>query len=131
MDLDLSGVQTSARLTHVVWALLDFIYLSQFPIHTTESLKAMDDSLRRFHEKKDVLIDLGVREHFNGIPKLHSLIHYTRSIALFGAADNYNTEQSECLHIDYTKCAFCATNFKDVENQMTKYMERKECYAIT
>ena len=126
VDLDLSGVQTSARLTHVVRALLDFIYLSQFPIHTTESLKAMDDSLRRFHEKKDVLVDLGVREHFNGIPKLHSLIHYTRSIALFGATDNYNTEQSERLHIDYTKCAFRATNFKDIEKQMTKYMERKE-----
>ena len=126
VNLDLSGVRTSARLTHVVRALLDFIYLSQYPVNTTESLKAMDDALLRFHENKDVLVDLGVREHFNNIPKLHSLVHYTRSITLFGAADNYNTEQSERLHIDYTKYAFRATNFKDVENQMTRYMERKE-----
>ena len=86
----------------------------------------MDNLLRQFHEKKDILVDLGVREHFNSIPKLHSLIHYTRSIALFGAADNYNTEQSEHLHINYTKCAFRATNFKDIKNQMTIHMEHKE-----
>ncbi|KAF8261034.1 hypothetical protein EI94DRAFT_1773539 [Lactarius quietus] len=107
VDLDLPGVRTSAQMTHVVRALVDFIYLSQYP-------------------NKDVLVDLGVHEHFDSIPKLHSLIHYTRSIKLFGTADNYNTEQSEHLHIDYTKYTFHATNFKDVENQMTTYMERKE-----
>ncbi|KAN0136430.1 hypothetical protein V8E53_005798 [Lactarius tabidus] len=113
-------------------ALLDFIYLSQYPVHTTESLKAMDAVLHQFHENKDVFINLGVRNHFNNIPKIHSLIHYTRSITLFGTVDNYNTKQSECLHINiqtvtnFTKNAFQATNFKDVYKQMTTWLQCQE-----
>src|SRR6266702_864741 len=125
VDLALPGVQSSARLTRAVRALLDFIYLSQYPVHTTQSLNAMDTALCQFHENKDVFIELGVREHFN-LPKLHSLLHYTRSITLFGTADNYNTEHSERLHIDLTKNAYRATNFKDEYKQMTTWLERQE-----
>ena len=46
-------------------------------------------------------------------PKLKALQHYVYSINLFGATDNYNTEASEHLHIDYAKNAFEATNKKD------------------
>ncbi|KAH9015128.1 hypothetical protein EDB83DRAFT_2232775 [Lactarius deliciosus] len=125
VDLSLPGVQSSARLTRAVRALLDFIYLSQYPVHTTQTLNAMDNALCRFHENKDVFIELGVRKHFN-LPKLHSLLHYTRSITLFGTADNYNTENSERLHIDLTKNAYRATNFKDEYKQMTTWLERQE-----
>ncbi|KAN0136268.1 hypothetical protein V8E53_005873 [Lactarius tabidus] len=125
VDLTLPGGQSSARLARVVRALLDFIYISQYPVQTTESLKAMDAALCRFHENKDILIELEVRRGFI-IPKLHSLIHYTRSIALFGAADNYNTEQSERLHIECAKKGFRASNFKDETKQMTTWMERQE-----
>ena len=34
VDLDLPGIQSSARLARVVRALLDFIYLSQYPVHS-------------------------------------------------------------------------------------------------
>ena len=125
VDLTLPGLQSSVRLARLVQAILDFIYLSQYPVHTTESLRDMDTALTQFHENKDVLIELGVRQYFN-IPKLHSLLHYTRSIRHFGTADNYNTEQSEHLHIDYAKKAFRATNFKNEYKQMTIYLERLE-----
>jgi hypothetical protein len=121
----LPDVQSSRRLARLLRALLDFIYLSQDTVHNTESLKAMDNALRRFHENKDILVELGIRQHFQ-VPKLHSLLHYTHSIALFGTADNYNTEQSERLHIDIAKHAYGATNFKDESKQMTTWMERKE-----
>src|ERR1700677_5065598 len=126
VDLALPGGRSSARLACLVRALLDFIYLSQYPVHTTDCLQAMDTALRRFHENKVVLIELEVRNHFDDIPKLHSLIHYARSITLFGTADNYNTEQSERLHIDFTKKAFQATNFKDEYKQMTTWLEHQE-----
>ena len=106
-------------------ALLDFIYLSQYPVHTTASLNAMGAALCRFHEDKDVLIELGVQEHFK-LLKLYSLLHYTRSSTLFGTADNYNTEQSERLHIDFTKKAYRTSNFKDKSKQMTTWLERQE-----
>jgi len=125
VDLALPGIQSSMRLTHAIWALLDFFYLSQYSIHTTESLNTLDTALCRFHEEKEVFIELGVWEHFN-LPKLHSLAHYRRSITLFGSADNYNTEQSERLHIDFTKNAYRATNFKDEYKQMTTWLERQE-----
>jgi hypothetical protein len=125
-DLALPGSRSSAHLACLVRALLDFIYLSQYPVHTTESLKAMDAALHRFHENKDFLIELEVWNHFDDIPKLHSLIHYTRSITLFSTADNYNTEQTEHLHINYAKKAFKATNFKDEFKQMTTWWERQE-----
>ena len=115
----------SVRMARAVRALLDFIYLSQYSVHTTQSLDALDTALRRFHEEKEVFIELGVREHLN-LPKLHSLAHYRQSIMLFGATDNYNTEQSERLHIDFTKKAYRATNFKDEIKQMVTWLERQE-----
>jgi hypothetical protein len=45
------------------------------------------------------------------------------SISLFGATDNYNTEQMEQLHIDLAKDAYCATNHKDEYWQMTTWLE--------
>jgi len=45
------------------------------------------------------------------------------SICLFGTTDNYNTEQSECLHINLAKEAYHITNRKDEYAQMTMWLE--------
>jgi len=105
--------------------LLDFLFVAQYGSHTTASIECLQDSLAAFHNSKAVFVDLGVRENFN-LPKLHSLIHYMSSIRLFGTTDNYNTEQSERLHINLTKDAYCATNCKDEYPQMTAWLERQE-----
>ncbi|KAI9429387.1 hypothetical protein H4582DRAFT_2089339 [Lactarius indigo] len=114
-----------SRVVRATRALLDFIYLAQFPSHTTQTLQRLEDSLATFHRNKDVFVDIGVRENFN-LPKLHSLLHYGYSITLFGTTDNYNTEQTERLHIDFTKDAYRATNRKDEYPQMTAWVERRE-----
>ncbi|KAF8270154.1 hypothetical protein EI94DRAFT_1771016 [Lactarius quietus] len=105
--LPLPGNWSLARLNQAVWALLDFIYLSQYPVHTSETLNKLDMALRQFHEYKEVFIELGAQniEHFN-ILKLHN---------------NYNTEQMEQLHIDYSKKGFHASNGKDEPEQTTTY----------
>ena len=46
--------------------------------------------------------------------------------SLFGTTDNYNTKQSERLHIDLAKNAYRATNRKDEYSQMTMWLERRE-----
>jgi hypothetical protein len=125
VDLPIPGGQNSSRMVKAVRALLDFLFLAQYQCHTAETISRLDDSLSAFHENKAVFIDLGVREHFN-FPKLHSLIHYASSIRLFGTTDNYNTEQSERLHIEFTKDAYRATNHKDEYPQMTLWLERCE-----
>lgn len=125
VDLPIPGGQNSSRVVKAVRALLDFLFLAQFECHTSHTIGRLQDSLSTFHDNKEVFADLGVREHFN-LPKLHSLIHYASSIRLFGMTDNYNTEQSERLHIDFTKDAYRATNHKDEYSQMTVWLERCE-----
>jgi hypothetical protein len=106
-------------------ALLDFVHLAQYHSHTDETLQALQDALDDFHALKDVFIGLGCRKHFN-IPKFHLLVHYTKSIRLFGSLDGFNTENLEQLHIDYAKKAYAATNRKDYTIQMTRWLNRQE-----
>ena len=125
VDLPLPHGQVPTRILRAARVLLDFLFLAQFASHTSDTIQRLVDSLARFHENKDVFMELGIREHFN-IPKFHSLIHYASSITLFGTTDNYNTEQTERLHIDFTKEAYRATNRKDEVTQMTTWLDRRE-----
>jgi hypothetical protein len=45
---------------------------------------------------------------------------------LFETIDNYNTEQTEHLHIDFMKDAYHATNCKNEYMQMTAWLECHE-----
>jgi len=125
VDLPLASGSSSARVLKATRGLLDYLYLAQLPSQTTDTILRLEKSLVAFHQNKDVFMDLGVRDHFN-IPKIHSLLHYGPSIVLFGTTDNYNTEQTERLHIDFTKDAYRATNHKDPYDQMTSWLERRE-----
>jgi hypothetical protein len=87
----LTGGLFNVRLVCAVRALLDFMYLAQYPVHTDETLSLLDDALERFHDNKNIFIDLGLRDTFN-IPKLHSATHYSMYIRLYGTLDNCNTE---------------------------------------
>ena len=125
VDLPVPGGLDSTRIIRAVRALMDFLFIAQYESHTHDTLSLLEECLARFHENKQVFVDLEVRENFE-FPKLHSLTHYTRSIRLFGTTDNYNTEQTERLHIDLTKHTYRATNRKDEYSQMTKWLERRE-----
>ncbi|GJE84945.1 Plavaka transposase-domain containing protein [Phanerochaete sordida] len=121
------GISQASQLSLVraVRAMLDFVYLAQYPIHSMQTLDALDDALARFHENKSVFVDLGIRSDFH-FPKLHFCRHYRERIENLGSADNYNTEYTERLHIDMAKDAYRATNKKDEYDQMTVWLERKE-----
>ena len=125
VDLKLPDGRSPLPLIRSIRSLLDFLYLAQYPVHTSETLHLLQQSLERFHEHKQIFVDLGIRNDFN-FPKLHSLAHYVQSIQLFGTTDNYNTEYTERLHIDLAKDAYRATNHRDEYSQMTVWLERKE-----
>ena len=128
IDLPLPDSRNSDQLIRAVRVVLDFLYLAQYPVHTTESLTALVNALDSFHDNKDIFVELNIRDSFN-IPKLHSLQHYAGSIKLFGTTNNYNTQATEQLHIDYAKEAYRSTNHKDEYPQMTIWLERKEKIA--
>ncbi|KAJ7123865.1 Zn-finger domain-containing protein [Mycena crocata] len=119
----------SAKVLTIVKALIDFIYFAQFQSHTSTTLDALQASLNTFHANKTILIELGIREHFN-IPKLHSLQHYVDAIRALGSADGYNTEAPERLHIDFAKKAYCSSNKRDYTSQMTVWLQRQEAFAL-
>ncbi|KAG8919803.1 hypothetical protein FRC02_001369 [Tulasnella sp. 418] len=108
-------------------ALLDFLYMAQYQSHSDDTLVYVKDALYRFHLYKKVFIKLGARDGNNfNLPKLHSLLHYVGAIKLFGTMDNYNSETTERLHINFVKEAYCASNCRDHIPQMVIWMERQE-----
>ena len=109
----------------VARAILDFCYYAQLRVHTNNSLDALDNTLATFHANKDIMKELGIRDHFN-LPKLHQLSHYVQSITLFGTADGFNTELPERLHIDFAKEAYRASNKRDYEEQMVMWLQRQD-----
>jgi hypothetical protein len=115
----------SARLLRFVRAFLDFLFLAQLPVHSTTTLRRLAEALDRFHENKSIFLHLEIRENFE-IPKVHACAHYTSSIKLYGTTDNYNTQNTERLHIDLAKDAYRSTNSKDEYPQMTLWLERRE-----
>jgi len=116
---------SAVRLVRAVRAILDFLYIAQFPSQTDETLALLTESLSAFHDNKEIFEELEIRDSFN-IPKFHSMQHYAESIRNYGTTDNYNTEYTERLHIDLAKDAYKSTNFKDEFAQMTLWLGRKE-----
>jgi hypothetical protein len=108
-----------------VHAILDFLYHAQFPVHSTNTLHLLHNALEHFHFNKQVFVDLGIHNNFE-LPKLHFAKHYVALIKSLGTPDNYNTEYTKPLHIDYAKNAYAATNHKDEFSQMTIWLEQKE-----
>jgi hypothetical protein len=123
MDLLLPSGVPSSWIIRAVHALLNFLQIEQFLSHTTETPHFTSRVPGLLPPKQGYFfIDLGICEHFN-FPKLHSLLHYQLLITLFGTTDNYDTEQTKQLHINFTKNCFCATNHKDKYPQMTAWVE--------
>ena len=123
LGITIGGVPN--RFIPVVRSLIDFIYLSQLQYHTSTTLESLEGCLKSFHDHKDVVLELEVREHFN-IPKLHSIIHYIECIRSLGSADGYNSESPERLHIDFAKEAYRASNKRDYVEQMAVWLQRHE-----
>ncbi|KAI0072083.1 hypothetical protein K474DRAFT_1686805 [Panus rudis PR-1116 ss-1] len=72
LNIPLKNGASSGKLVRAIRGLLDFLYLAQYPMHSTYTLKKLDDALKLFHDNKDIFIELGIRTNFN-IPKLHYL----------------------------------------------------------
>ncbi|EPS92975.1 hypothetical protein FOMPIDRAFT_1137017 [Fomitopsis schrenkii] len=126
IDLPLPSGLSPARLLCATRAILDFVNLAQYPVHSTKTLTMLEDAMQRFHANKSIFKDLGIRSNFN-LPKLHFLTaHWRRAIEWLGTADNFDTQYSERRHIDDVKEAYRASNRKDEFRQMAVWLERKE-----
>ncbi|KAI5997719.1 hypothetical protein EDC04DRAFT_2872263 [Pisolithus marmoratus] len=109
----------------VIHSLIDFIYYVQCQQHMDLLLRAMEESLKTFHDHKQLLINLQICEDFN-VPKIYSLLHYVSLLQALRSAHSYNTEYPEHLHIDYAKDAYCASNKHDYIEQMALLLQCQE-----
>ncbi|KAF8144661.1 hypothetical protein K438DRAFT_2029075, partial [Mycena galopus ATCC 62051] len=117
------------KVLTVIISLIDFIYYAQLQSHTSYTLDLLQKSLDTFHRHKQIIVDLGIREHFN-IPKFHAIQHYVDCIRALGSTDGYNTESPERLHIDFAKKAYRASNHRDYTEQMALWLQRQEAVAL-
>ena len=121
----LAGLCSNERITHTVRAILDFIYLAHYEVHTTRSLQELDKAWSNFHMNKDAFIANGTREHFR-IPKFEAKKHYIDAIRSYRSATGFNSEGPERLHIDFAKNGYNASNKKDYITQMARWLQWRE-----
>ena len=79
IDMKLPGGESNVVLLKATRAMVDFLYLAEYLVHSTESLRLLQDALDRFHASKHVFVEIGIQNDFN-LPKLHFLCHYVNSI---------------------------------------------------
>ncbi|KZS88772.1 hypothetical protein SISNIDRAFT_396786, partial [Sistotremastrum niveocremeum HHB9708] len=108
-------------------SLLDFVYLAQYKSHSSETLQYLKDALTLFHQEKEAFNRFGGRPGPDfTYPKLHALQHYIECIEDYGSTDNYNTETTERLHINFVKTAYEHSNKKHYIAQMIIWLDRME-----
>ena len=119
----------NSKVLSIACSLIDFIYYSQYQLHTSKTLEKLEKCLKTFHDNKQIFIDLEIRKHFN-VPKLHAIQHYVEGIWSLVSADGYNTESLEHLHINFAKAAYYASNKCDYMEQMAIWLQRQEAIWI-
>ena len=113
------------KVLKTVCGVLDFIGYAHFETHCDELLAEMDRAWVAFHEAKRIFEELEIWKHFN-ISKIHNIKHYIDSIRSRGTTDGFNSEASECLHIDLAKLGYRASNRKDYTVKMVKWLTCQE-----
>jgi hypothetical protein len=85
-------------------AFLDFCYIARRNALTTDDLEDLKDALNRFHRHREVFVGTaGVNGDRISLPRQHSLIHYSRSIELFGSPNGLCSSITESKHIKAVK----------------------------
>ncbi|KAG9023690.1 hypothetical protein FS837_005658, partial [Tulasnella sp. UAMH 9824] len=114
-------------------ALMDYVYMAHYPVHTTKTLDEMNDSIRKWHEGKDVFRTTGGRvdekgnpiNHFNVI-KLHIAWHASEHIQEKGSLLGQSTDTAERHHPLISKKSFRLTNHRGLyAEQMLRVLDRQ------
>jgi hypothetical protein len=124
---------TTDNMVRLTRAVLDHMYRAHATRMTEGELEEMEDAWRTFHQLKGELVARGaVQEmhHLNRISKLHTVLHWPRSIRELGTPDGFNTEAPEYLHIEFAKEPWRHSNGVDALPQMITFIQRQEAIRI-
>ena len=107
--------------------LIEFCYLVRRDVIDEDTLDAVDNALNSFHENREAF--RAVRPEGFSLPRQHSLLHYRRSIELFGAPNGVCTSITENKHIKAVKKPYRRSNRNKPLGQMLITNQRMDKLA--
>jgi hypothetical protein len=85
-------------------AFLDFCQIARRNAITADAFDQLQDAPDRFHFHREFFVGTaGVTGDFISLPRQHSLLHYPRSIRLFGSPNGLCSSITESKHIKAVK----------------------------
>ncbi|KAF8871136.1 hypothetical protein CPB84DRAFT_1754164 [Gymnopilus junonius] len=104
------------QMVRAIANLIEFCYLARRDILDEDTLDQMDSALSDFHENREIF--RSVRPDGFSLPRQHSLVHYRRSIELFGAPNGVCSSITENKHIKAVKRPYRRSNRNKPLGQM-------------
>ncbi|KAG2100377.1 uncharacterized protein F5147DRAFT_747111 [Suillus discolor] len=126
------------KFIRAIRALVEFIYLSQNPVHSPDSLQSMAQALSDFHVFKDAIVNAearrgkkGVKEDFF-ILKLELLQSFGGTVERLGTLMQFSADMTERLLITHCKHLFGRTNWRstDFTEQCIRILNRQESMEL-
>ncbi|KAH9911916.1 uncharacterized protein BXZ73DRAFT_82570 [Epithele typhae] len=78
-----------------------------------DSKALMKETLQRFHALRGIFEREGIRPNGFSLPRQHALVHYIRSIELFGSPNGLCSSITESKHIEAVKKPWRASNRRE------------------
>jgi hypothetical protein len=108
-------------------AFLDFCYIARRNALTVDALEELKTALDRFHFHRDVFVGTaGVSGERISLPRQHSIMHYCRSIQLFGSPNGLCSSITESKHIKAVKEPWRRSSHYKALKQMLVTISRLE-----
>ncbi|KAK7043335.1 hypothetical protein R3P38DRAFT_240492 [Favolaschia claudopus] len=104
-------------------AFMDFCYLVRRNALAAPDIENIKNTLARFHHYRQIFIDSGVRVDIS-LPRQHSLVHYPRSVYLFGSPNGLCSSITESKHIKAVKEPWRRSNRYNALSQMLRTLTR-------
>jgi len=105
-------------------AFLEFCYIAQRSFHNEETIKNLENALKRFHHYRRIFEKSGVRSTGFNLPRQHSLRHYSFMIWEFAAPHGVCSSITESKHIEAVKEPYRRSNHYKANRQMMMTIQR-------
>ena len=117
------------EMMRTIRAFLEFCYIARRDVIDTQSLRALEEALLRFHRHRVVFEKCGVRTEGFNLPRQHFLKHYPTLIRTFGAPNGLCSSITESKHIKAVKQPWRRSNHYKALGQMLLTNERLDKIA--
>ena len=111
-------------MVRCIAVLLDFTYLARRSCHTSQDLRDMHATLSEFQRLRIIFEEVGIRPDGFSLPRQHALVHYVRSIQMFGSPNGLCSSITESRHITAVKRPWRRSNRRSPLGQMLKTLVR-------